>query len=183
MLRLSLVIQLLVTILSASILAATPPALESLRAQMKSVTSFEVEFDQEILQELFPDSPTKASGRLMFTRPNRLNWTYESPKKRVIAFDGKELRIQEGTETQIIHDRGRITLEKSFSFLWGQPDSEVFSIKSLDKERFRIVPKNKDDVNFESMDVQVLKGRVSQVVVSDRIGGQSKLLFKNWQLK
>ena len=124
-----------------------------------------------------------ASGRLMFTRPSQMQWTYETPKKRKIAFDGKELTIEEGDHTQRIRDSGRITLEKSFSFLWGKPDADLFLIESKSSKVFIVKPRRPDEVTFTSIVVTVDGGRVSKALITDKLESQSLLEFSQWKTK
>lgn len=149
---------------------------------MGPIKSFEVQFTQTVKQDLFPEAEDAASGSLMFTRPQRMKWVYLKPKARRIEFDGKDLVIEEGDQKQIIHDRGRITLEKSFSFLWGQPDADIFRVESRGAKSFLVTPRHKDDVNFVSIEVEVNSGRVAQATIVDKVGGRSILRFHQWKL-
>jgi len=168
--------------LAAAVLMALPQPLQELRSAFRGVQRFEVDFDQEIRQELFADSPDRAAGRLMYSRPASLTWSYEAPKKRTIRWNGKELSVEDGNEKQVIRDQGRVTLESAFSFLWGEPDPKVFAVAGLSAKEFLIRPLDKDSVTFESLKVQVEKSRVKTVSVKDKLGGESILRFKNWAL-
>lgn len=169
----------MISILALISLISSPiPALKDLQATMGKVQSFKASFQQTVKQDLFPEAAETAKGRVLFSRPNQLDWIYESPKKRRITFDGKELIIEDDRgEKQIIHDRGRITLEKSFSFLWGQPDESLFALESKSREKFRVRPRRPQDVSFEWIDVTVKKGKVASALVHDKLGGESLLEF------
>jgi len=165
----------------AFLVSANIPALDTLQKTFKSVKSFEVSFTQELKQSLFPDDPDRASGRLMFTRPHSMSWTYVKPKPREILFDGSELKITEGKEVTIIRDSGRVTLEKSFSFLWGSPDLSLFKIQSNSKSSFIVMPQRAIEVNFDRIEVKLDGKLVSSVRVIDKLGSESLLSFSNWK--
>jgi len=168
--------------LSFFVLSALPPALLSVQKEMKSVQSFEVSFKQTVKQDLFPDADDSASGSLMFTRPNKMVWKYDAPKKRTIRFDGRELVIEEEGQKQIVRDSGRLSLEKAFSFLWGQPDPAIFIVDSKTPQSFSVKPKKLDDVNFQSIIVSVENGRVKEALIIDKMGSESRLQFDRWKL-
>jgi len=166
-------------LLASLISSSAAASLQELRSRMKGVNSFEAQFTQTVKQDLFPDSASVASGRIMFTRPNKLQWIYEKPKKRLIKFDGKELTIEdERGDKQIIRDQGRITLERSFSFLWGEPDESLFKLEDRGASRLRLRPRRPEDVNFKWIELSIQKGRVASALVHDKLGGESLLEFQ-----
>lgn len=158
------------------------PALQSLQSNFAGKRGFEVEFSQEIKQEIFPDQKDRASGRVKFIRPSHLLWTYDEPTKRVISFDGKELKILENEQSQIVRDSGQINLQESFSFLWGQPNPKVFSVTSQGKDGFRVSPRETKRAGFKFIDVVVKSGLVTEAIVENHLDGQSHLYFSHWKL-
>lgn len=170
-------------ILALALIFSLPAPLQSLQSTFKSVKSFEVNFTQDVQQDLFPESAEKATGRLMYSRPKSMTWTYEKPKFRKIQFTGAELIIEENGEKEIIHEQGRLTLEKAFAFLWGEPDASLFKVQSKSKTAFLVQPRDPETVTFESIEVTVSEGRVKTVNVKDRLGGGSRIEFKDWVLR
>jgi outer membrane lipoprotein-sorting protein len=158
------------------------PALKALRTTFASKKGFEVSFAQEIKQEIFPEQKDRAEGNVQFVRPNRLKWVYNSPQKRVIEYQGGDLKIIEGGETQIIRDSGQINLQESFSFLWGQTDFKHFKVESQSTTTFRVTPRNPATAGFKSINVTVAKGLVEKAVVQNPLDGESILRFSSWKL-
>ncbi|MDB5038927.1 MAG: Outer-rane lipoprotein carrier protein [Bacteriovoracaceae bacterium] len=153
--------------------------LEDLRKTFGSKKGFEVEFDQQIKQDIFPDQPETATGHVKFMRPHHLIWVYKTPHKRVIEYDGEVLRI----DSEPVRDSGQVNLQESFSFLWGQPNSEIFSIETKNPSTFRVTPKNPSKAGFKFIDVSVKAGLVSNATVKNLLEGDSVLHFRNWKLQ
>ncbi len=162
-------------------LAGEPAAYSQIKQKLLNVKSFEVSFSQRVKQDLFVDQGDQAKGSLKFSKPNQMHWTYTQPRPRQITFDGQKLIIEEGGERQEIRDLGRVTLEKSFAFLWGQIDPLYFSLENRSASSFRIHPKKRAEVNFDWMEVSVSKGLVQSVIVKDKLGGESHMSFSGWK--
>jgi len=167
-------------ILTLSLTAVVHPGLQALQKTFKHQKSLEASFNQKIVQDLFPDSPDEASGTLKFLRPNKMIWTYETPRKRVIEYDGMKLTVNENGKTDTQSVSGAVTLEQSFSFLWGEPDPKVFKVQTLSPRSFRVIPLRTDEVTFKHIDVIVEAGKVSEAKVYDKLGSTSLMKF-NWK--
>ena len=167
-------------ILSLGLAAAVHPGLQALQKTFKNQKSLEASFNQKIVQDLFPESPDEATGTLTFQRPNKMVWTYETPRKRVIEFDGLKLTVKENGRTETQPISGAVTLEQSFSFLWGEPDPKVFKIQTLSPRSFRVIPLRTDEVTFKHIDVVVDAGKVSEAKVYDKLGSTSLMRF-SWK--
>jgi outer membrane lipoprotein-sorting protein len=169
-----------------SLVIAQAPQVEALSVLKKKFAghkSFKVEFTQIVDHEVFLDQLDKATGSIEVKKPHYLNWVYKKPSPRSITYNGKNLVIKEGGEEQTINPAGGLSLQESFSFLWGEPNSKVFKVVSLKKNEFRVVPLNKDAAQFKYIDVKVAKGFVQQAVVHDHLDGQSLLKFHGWKLR
>ena len=169
-----------------SLLALQPAKIESLvelRKKFSNKQKFEVNFSQVVKQSVFPDSPDKAVGKIKIKRPHHMEWVYEKPSRRVIKYDGRNLSIKEGDEETVVHPTGGMSLHESFSFLWGQPNPDIFRIKPIDKTTFRVIPIERDSANFKYIDVSVKKGFVDKATVYDHLDGTSILHFHDWNLK
>lgn len=164
-------------VLSLGLTSLAHPGLQSLQKSFKDKKQIRASFHQKVVQDLFPNSPDEASGTMEFQRPDKLVWTYEKPRSRVIEYDGRKLKVKEGGKTEVQSVSGAVTLEQSFSFLWGEPDPKVFKIESLNSEAFRVIPLRTDEVTFKYIDVTVAKGRVSQAKVFDKLGSTSIMTF------
>ena len=89
----------------------------------------------------------------------------------------------EGDEETVVHPTGGMSLHESFSFLWGQPNPDIFRIKPIDKTTFRVIPIERDSANFKYIDVSVKNGFVDKATVYDHLDGTSILHFHGWILK
>lgn len=166
-----------------ALLSAEPAAYSQWRQKLAGVKSFEVRFTQQVVQDLFAEPAELAEGTLQFAKPHRMAWTYIKPRPREILFDGQKLVIKDGQERHEVKDIGRVTLEKSFAFLWGQLDPAYFAVEERSSTSFRILPRKRADVNFEFMEVHLVSGLISSLLVKDKLGGESRLQFADWKLK
>lgn len=164
-------------VLSLGLTSAVHPGLQTLQKSFKNKQSIRASFHQKVVQDLFPNSPDEASGTMEFRRPDKLVWTYEKPRSRVIEYDGRQLKVKEDGRTEVQPVAGAVTLEQSFSFLWGEPDPKVFKIEHLSSQAFRVIPVRSDEVTFKYIDVTVAKGKVSQAKVFDKLGSTSIMTF------
>jgi outer membrane lipoprotein-sorting protein len=176
---------MLASFFSVFIQALTLHPLESVRENLKSKNSFEVEFVQEVQQEVFDVQALKVLGVLKFERPNLIRWIYKEPKeeRKEISFDGKVLRIKRESEEEIVQESGEFSLEDSFSFLWGESKKDLFKVENLSKDEFVLHPRKTDQAQFESIRVKVRQGLVQEVWLKDLLGGVSKFSFKNWRFE
>jgi len=147
---------------------------------LKGKNSFKVSFDQEIKQEIFPDHPAKAKGFIEFKKPQDLRWVYTAPEKKEIIFNSKGGFILRGDEKEEIPNARALGVEESFGFLWGQMNLSQFQVKDLDKTRIEIKPLHADKAQFEKMIAKVQNSRIVEVQVFDRLGGESKIQFRDW---
>jgi hypothetical protein len=168
-------------IVSLLILAASP--LDSVREQFKGKKGFEVLFVQEIKQEIFPDQPSLAKGRVAYDRPSKLRWVYESPEKKEIVFEGGKAFVIRGGEKEDIPNARAIGVEESFGFLWGEMNLSQFKVRKIDASSVEIVPLHADKAQFEKMFAKVSAGRIEEVRVIDHLGGESLIRFSQWKFK
>lgn len=159
-----------------------PSSLQEVQKTFSKAHAFEVSFRQEVKQDIFPDDPEVALGRVKFTKPEHLIWTYESPRKKIIEYDGKRLLITEDGETHQIKDLGQISLQESFAFLWGKPDPKIFVLQNLGPHSFRVSPKEVKRAGFKFIDVEVRQGFVSEAKIRNALDSESTLKFNQWRL-
>lgn len=174
--------------LFASVMAL-PPALLEVRAEFAAVKSFEVHFTQKVFSEIV-QTPRSANsetptfeGVLSFRRPHSLRWEYRKPHKRLIEIEGEKISVTEEGATEIMDSLGSISLQQSFSFLWGVPDEKNFHLKSIKAGEFEIRPKHEEGAPFKTMRVIIKNRRVERVVVRDPLDGEAELLFSSWRLQ
>lgn len=158
-------------------------ALDSVRDYLKDKKSFEVRFEQKVKQSIFPDDIEEAKGRIVFERPRSLRWIYESPEKKEIVFKEGQAYILRGKEKEEIPDARSLGVEESFSFLWGESNLNLFELKSKSKAEVVIKPKDSKKAQFQSMTVDVKDSKIEQVVVKDRLDGESRIRFFDWRFQ
>lgn len=163
--------------------SSIPTPLQELQKKFSKSSGFEVNFTQEIKQDIFPDQNDKAAGHIQFSRPQSLVWKYKSPHERTIRYDGKFLTIEEQGEKQIVRDNGQVNLQESFAFLWGQPNPKVFLIEPKDSQSFLVRPKDPARAGFKSIDVRIKNGLVEEARVINQLDSESKLEFSQWKIK
>lgn len=157
-----------------------PEALLRIRKAVQSKKSLEANFSQKVEQSLFPDDESNAVGHLLVKRPNYLEWTYEKPEKKRIVYDGKSIIVDGEKNEQI----GGLSLEESFSFLWGKVDPRLFVLKTINQNQLELSVK--PELNSSIKSIQVILDNdslVKEAIVSDQVGGKSRLVFSNWKLK
>ena len=167
---------------AVSVLVSLSSPVSDLHKTFQGKRGFEVEFTQQIQQSPFAKTHPEASGVVKFTRPHFLKWVYESPAKKTIEYDGKKLTIDDGKQKEEVRDSGKLDLQKSFSFLWGHANSEVFKIEKLSSTDFRLIPRDPQSASFKYIDVTVEKGLVTSAKIPSAIEGVSELKFKHWKL-
>lgn len=163
-------------------LASDIPALDQVRNSFHSKKGFEVRFEQQVAQSTFKEKNAKASGVVKFSRPSLLEWLYEKPSRRLIRYDGKELVIEEGKEKQVVHETGKLNLQESFSFLWGESNLTLYKLESIDKKSFRIRPRDLKTAPFQFIEVLVDGGHVSEARIHNNLEGESRIQFTGWKL-
>lgn len=170
-------------LLSILAIYAVPAPLKEIQKRFLTVTMFEAQFDQTVDQKLFKDQKETASGRLNFKKPNFMTWTYESPEKRTISFLNGELIIEEAGHKERIKSTGPLTLEQSFSFLWGRPDEKAFKILPMNQSQFSVEPRVIEDAPFKRIEVSVKNGLVHEVLVHTNLDAINRIQFSRWTLK
>ena len=163
------------------LVGATP--LDSVRDGFKGRRGFEVRFEQEVKQELFPDQPSLARGFVEYQKPNRLRWVYEAPDKKEIVFHEGKGFILRGKEKEEIPNARALGVEESFGFLWGEMNLKQFRVKKIDASSVEIRPVDLEKAQFEKMLLRISKSKIDEVKVFDRLGGESRIHFKEWKWK
>lgn len=162
--------------------AALPSGLVQVQKTFSGKQGFDVRFTQEVNQTTFKDHRTKAEGKVSFKRPSILKWQYEKPSSRLIEYDGKSLVITEGTEKNEVKDVGPLSLQESFSFLWGGANTTAYKFEASGTSDFKVIPRNPKKAPFKEIFVKVEGGKVSEARVQNHLEGESLLRFSDWKL-
>jgi outer membrane lipoprotein-sorting protein len=163
------------------LVGATP--LDGVREAFKGRKGFEVRFEQEVKQELFPEQPSLARGFVSYEKPNQLRWVYESPDQKEIVFKQGKGFILRGKEKEEIPNARALGVEESFGFLWGEMDLKQFRVKKLGEGSVEIRPLDSEKAQFEKMQLRISKSKIDEARVFDRLGGESRIQFKDWKWK
>lgn len=178
---------LFTALLFSLLTAANSTPLDSVRESFKGRAGFQVQFEQQTKQELFPEDLGLAKGEITYQRPGNLRWVYKTPDYKEIVFEKETayiLRLQGGKkEREEIPEARALGVEESFSFLWGEADLAKFKVKVLSKSSVELQPLQKDRAQFESMTIDVKNSKIQKVVVKDLLGGESQIRFKEWKFR
>ena len=120
--------QLLVIVISTSVIAA-PPALagpiEKLQAFIEQTRSARATFTQTVTDSA-GEIAQKASGTVQFERPGKFRWTYEKPYEQLIVGDGSKLWIYD-------KDLNQVTERKLDKALGSSPAALLAGSDDIDK--------------------------------------------------
>lgn len=168
-------------VLLAGVIASSP--LETVQRALSAHQGFEAQFVQEMKQDLFPNQKDLAKGNIQFSRPSRLKWEYESPRKSILLYDGKKLTREEDGQKEELKEVGEMQLQETLAFLWGRARSDLYRIDAKDARSFVLRPKRPDQTTFEKIEVRINKqGLVEEAIVYSKLGDISKLTFSAWRL-
>jgi len=86
-------------LLAAGVAALTghgqPLSLEQVVSKMDEnfarINSYSAKFDQEVLSEQFGKAISRGAGELLFRKPGKMSWRYNSPEPHLYVTDGKVL--------------------------------------------------------------------------------------------
>lgn len=117
--------------------AATKLTAEDVAAKVQAfynqTKTFQASFAQVYKVKAY-NQTKKSSGRVVFAKPGKMSWTYDTPNGNRVVSDGKVLKIYEKENNQMYET----SVEKSqypaaLSFLMGQGDlAKSFNLKLLD---------------------------------------------------
>lgn len=119
--------------------AAKPsgPTAESIAAKVQAfynqTNTFQASFKQVYKVKAY-NQTKKSSGKVVFAKPGKMSWTYNSPNGNRVVSDGKLLKVYEKENNQMFEQ----PVEKSqypaaLAFLMGQGDlTKSFNLKVLD---------------------------------------------------
>lgn len=119
--------------------AARPsgPTAESIAAKVQAfynqTNTFQATFKQVYKVKAY-NQTKKSAGKVIFAKPGKMSWTYDSPNGNRVVSDGKVLKVYEKENNQMFEQ----PVEKSqypaaLAFLMGQGDlTKSFNLKMLD---------------------------------------------------
>lgn len=129
----------------------------------------------------------RTHGCVMIKRPGGFRWETETPTKQIVIVDGKTLwtydvDLQQATK-RTLDQKTTINpaslLSGSVSDLTSQ---FTVSIISGHPETFLLKPKQKNAVNFKSVELRFIDGRLTRMKVVNSLGETSVFNFSHIQL-
>lgn len=130
----------------------------------------------------------KSAGKVIFSKPGKMSWTYDAPNGNRVVSDGKLLKVFEKENNQYFEQ----SVEKSqypaaLSFLMGQGDlTKSFDLKTLDPATLRFeggyvlegTPKEETPAYRKVIFyVDSASSQVRRVVIVDAQGNQNRFDF------
>ena len=186
-------LSLLIPLLAAP---ATPPANPSSEAQLSIILdglernyngtkTLDAAFEQSFRNKVFRRTQ-RSKGRVRFSRPGLMEWSYELPSKRRFVLDGKDLWIHQLDDGQIFVRRNYDgdDLKAALRFLWGEGSlrsSYTISLIRADAQRalLKLVPKQPVGYyRFVRLAVDRNTHRVTHSVVVDHRGNENRFAFR-----
>lgn len=169
--------------------AAPAPAgdgMQRLESFLEQVRSMRASFRQEV-RDGEGQLLEQAEGRVVLARPGRFRWDYERPHERVVMADGERLWLYEADLDQVtVRTLGDAMGETPAALLTG--DRSVL-------ERFELVDSWKSgrlawvrlrpratDADFAAVAVAFAGEQPAELVLDDRLGQQTHLIFGQVQL-
>ena len=170
--------------------APTPAAeldavLDGLQRTYNDTTTLDATFEQSFRNKIFRRTQ-RSNGRVRFSRPGLMEWTYAAPSKRRFVLDGRDLWIHQLDDGQIFVRRNYDgdDLKAALRFLWGDGDLrkayDVSLLKSDAKRALlKLVPKEPVGYyRFVRLAVDRATHRVTHSVVVDHRGNENRFAFK-----
>ena len=151
----------------------------------QSEKNFSAAFMQRSKIKGYP-MPQVASGRVYFTRPDRMRWDYEEPEKKHIVSDGKTLWMYMPSLEQAYRSQFALALQSSVAaaFLSGMADiCSSFKPEITDYEEGRpyrlvLTPVVKDSsVERLTLFVDPISFTVEETELLDPYGNINQLIF------
>jgi outer membrane lipoprotein carrier protein len=171
--------------------SAQPTATEiasRVQAFYNQTRTFQAQFAQTYKVKTY-NQVKKSSGRVVFAKPGKMNWTYDAPNGNRVVSDGKVLKVYEKENNQLYEQ----PVEKSqypaaLSFLMGQGElTKAFDLKLLDAAAMKFeggfvlegTPREATPAYQKVLFfVDGPTSQVRRVIILDAQGNQNKFDFK-----
>ncbi len=166
--------------------AALSETVAKMQAVYDATRSLKGRFTQKVKSQF--GKVQEASGRVIFAKPGKMRFDYESPAPRNFIADGKTLWIVEPTRKEVQKLAFETALmPAAVSFLWGDGKlTESFEIERMTQQRIpvvgnielRLTPKKPSThVKVLYFSVDPKSYRVTGMLVEDTVGGRNMFVF------
>jgi len=184
--------------------AAAPPAGEPEQApgcaeevarrvqrHYEGVRDLSAEFSQSTRSAVWGEVPGQevpSRGRVVFAKPGRMRWVYESPEPSLVVSDGKTLWIYDPIlkEVQILSvDEGFLS-GTAIQFLLGEGqilESFVVSAESCEGDQVSLDLQPRESASYERLNLRVERasGAILATAVVDLFGNRTDVVFEKVQ--
>jgi outer membrane lipoprotein carrier protein len=132
----------------------------------------------------FPGQETPARGRVLFAKPGRMRWVYESPEPSLVVSDGATLWIYDPTakEVQVLPVDAGFLSGTAMQFLLGQGrilESFAVTATSCEAEQVSLDLRPKQSASYERLELRVdrASGAILATAVVDLFGNRTDVVF------
>lgn len=159
--------------------------------QYEGVRDLQAEFSQSTHNAVLGDVPgedVSARGRVVFAKPGRMRWVYESPEPSLVVSDGETLWIYDPTlkEVQVLSVDAGFLSGTAIQFLLGEGQIlESFNVSagSCEGDEVSLDLRPKQNASYERLELRVEKasGAVLATSVLDLFGNRTDVVFERMQ--
>jgi outer membrane lipoprotein carrier protein len=131
-----------------------------------------------------PGDETPTRGRVIFAKPGRMRWVYESPEPSLVVSDGETLWIYDPTlkEVQVFSVDAGFLSGTAIQFLLGEGqilESFTASAESCEGGEVTLVLQPREAASYERLELRVDKatGAILATAVLDLFGNRTDVVF------
>jgi outer membrane lipoprotein carrier protein len=157
----------------------------------EGVRDLSAEFSQSTQSVLLGSPPGEeipTRGRVVFAKPGRMRWVYESPEPSLVVSDGETLWIYDPTakEVQVLSVDAGFLSGTAIQFLLGEGqilESFLVSAESCEGDEISLDLQPKQSATYERLELRVDKGSgaILATAVVDLFGNRTDVLFEKVQ--
>ncbi|MEJ5211445.1 MAG: outer membrane lipoprotein chaperone LolA [Burkholderiales bacterium] len=157
-------------------------AIDSLRAFVRETQSARAQFSQVVLDRA-GQPRQQAAGVMVFARPGRFRWTYDSPYQQVIVGDGTKLWVYDRDLEQVtVKPLGEALGSSPAALLAGDNEIEkFFTLREAGSHQgltwLEAVPKSRD-TTFEYIRMGFSGSTLREMELRDSFGNRTLIRFE-----
>jgi len=157
-------------------------AIASLNHFVEKVQTFRTAFSQTLLDQNFRILQ-KSSGSMLFARPDKFRWTYETPYQQLIVGDGERVWFYDQDLEQVTVRKLDLTLGSTPAALLagGKAVEKNFDLQEIEAqgelEWLEAIPKSEES-SFELIRLGFSRaGELREMILRDNLGQFTWLIF------
>jgi len=173
--------------------AATPPTAEQVAARVQAfynqTRTFQARFQQDYTVKAF-NKKKRTTGQVLFERPGKMSWKYDSPNGNRVVCDGSILKVYEQDNRQMFEQPfSDSQYPAALAFLMGRGElTKTFSLRLLDAKRMNFeggyvlegTPKSPTPAYQKVlMYVDAGTAQVRRMLILDAQGNRNMFTFEN----